>query len=42
MRSAAAALQRACPSVALYDRKRKVQWALRLQQRWLRWEASDE
>lgn len=37
MRDAAAALQRARPSAAVYDRRRKVEWALRLQQRWLRW-----
>ncbi|PRW34047.1 BEACH domain-containing lvsC isoform X1 isoform B [Chlorella sorokiniana] len=40
MRDAAAALQRARPSAAVYDRRRKVEWALRLQQRWLRWEVS--
>lgn len=40
MRDAAAALQRARPSAAVYDRRRKVEWALRLQQRWLRWVAA--
>lgn len=40
MRDAAAALQRARPSAAVYDRRRKVEWALRLQQRWLRWAAA--
>ncbi len=37
MRAAAEALQRARPSAVVYDRRRKVEWALRLQQRWLRW-----
>lgn len=36
MREAATALQRARPSVLVYDRWRKTEWALRLQQRWLR------
>jgi hypothetical protein len=36
MREAAAALARARPGLPVYDRRRKVEWALRLQQRWLR------
>jgi hypothetical protein len=36
MKEAAAALARARPGLAVYDRRRKVEWALRLQQRWLR------
>ena len=36
MQAAAAALQRARPSLLVYDRRRKAEWALRLQQRWLR------
>lgn len=36
MRDAAAALQRARPALVVYDRRRKLEWALRLQQRWVR------
>lgn len=36
MRATAEALQRARPSAVVYDRRRKVDWALRLQQRWLK------
>ena len=36
MRDAAAALQRARPSATVYDRRRKLEWAQRLQQRWVR------
>jgi hypothetical protein len=36
MREAAGALSRARPGVPLYDRRRKAEWALRLQAAWLR------
>ena len=36
----AAAVRRLRPSVEVFDRRRKAEWALRLQRRWLRWELS--
>ena len=36
LREAMAALKAARPGVELFDRRRKVEWAMRLQQRWAR------
>ncbi|GAB4815481.1 hypothetical protein N2152v2_002527 [Parachlorella kessleri] len=41
MEEVAAQLQRQQPSLMIYDRRRKLEWAARLQARWERWELSN-